>query len=64
MTTTFTDAGEARFTFESQGSPSELRVTKFSGIEGISELFRFGIGLASRDDQIDLDAVGAQHPLR
>jgi len=57
MTTTFSDAGEARYTFVSQGSSSEFRVTRFSGYEGISDLFRFGIELASLDDQVDLDAV-------
>lgn len=57
MTTTFSDAGEARYTFVSQGTSSELRVTRFAGYEGMSDLFRFGIDLASTDDQIDLDAV-------
>ena len=57
MTTTFSDAGEARYTFASQGSSSEFRVTRFSGYEGMSDLFRFGIELASLDDQVDLDAV-------
>lgn len=57
MTTTFSDSGEARYTFVSQGTSSELRVTRLSGYEGVSDLFRFGIELASTDDQIDLEAV-------
>jgi type VI secretion system secreted protein VgrG len=56
------DAGEARFTFESSGyeGDEELRVLRFSGYEGISDLFRFGIELACKDAEIDLDAVVGQ----
>jgi len=50
-------ADQAIFTFQSQGYSDELRVLRFSGSEGLSELFHFGIQLAARDADIDLDAV-------
>jgi type VI secretion system secreted protein VgrG len=37
--------------------PNELRVLRFSGTEGISELFRFDIELVSRTSDIDFTSV-------
>jgi type VI secretion system secreted protein VgrG len=48
---------QAIFTFQSSGYPDELRVLGLSGSEGMSDLFHFGIELAARDNEIDLDAV-------
>ncbi|MEW5702013.1 MAG: type VI secretion system tip protein TssI/VgrG [Candidatus Zixiibacteriota bacterium] len=52
-----TQADLAIFTFQSQGYSDELRVVRFNGSEGISELFHFGIQLAARDPDVDLDAI-------
>jgi type VI secretion system secreted protein VgrG len=48
---------QAIFTFQTSGYPDELRVVGVSGNEGMCDLFHFGIELAARDNEIDLDAV-------
>ncbi len=53
----FLRSDETILTFQSKGYSDELRVLRFSGAEGISELFHFGIELAARDRDIDLDAI-------
>lgn len=50
-------AHEAFFTFQSQGYSGEMRVRSFTGLEGISDLFIFGVELGVRDPDIDLNAV-------
>jgi type VI secretion system secreted protein VgrG len=53
-------AQEADFVFEVNGFSGELRVLGFSGSEGISELFQFGLRLASDDAEIDIDSIVGQ----
>jgi type VI secretion system secreted protein VgrG len=49
------------FTFEvGELGPTDLLVTSFRGSEGVSELFRFEIELASEDADIDFEAVVGQ----
>ena len=49
------------FTFEvGDFGPTDLLVTSFRGTEGVSELFRFEIELASDDDDVDFEAVAGQ----
>ncbi len=49
------------FTFEvGDYGPDELLVTSFRGTEGVSELFRFEIELASEDAEVDFEAVVGQ----
>jgi type VI secretion system secreted protein VgrG len=48
---------EADFIFQAAGYDGDLRVIQFQGSEGVSELFRFRIELASLDPAIDFDAV-------
>lgn len=46
------------FTFEAGGQGADvLRVLRFRGTEGISQLFRFDLELASTDPDVDFDAV-------
>jgi len=53
-------AQEADFIFEVNGFSGELRVLGFSGSEGISELFQFGLRLASEDGEIDINSIVGQ----
>ncbi len=49
---------QADFSLEVDGLPAdEFLVTRFSGYEGLSALYRFDITLASRDLQMDFDDV-------
>jgi type VI secretion system secreted protein VgrG len=49
------------FTFEAGDfGPTDLLVTSFRGAEGVSELFRFEIELASEDADIDFEEVVGQ----
>lgn len=50
-------AQEADFIFEVDGFAGELRVLNFTGTEGISELFEFGLYLTSEDGAIDIDSI-------
>ena len=45
------------FTLAIEGVSADLRVTSFTGSEGISELFEFEIDFVSDDPAIDFDAV-------
>jgi type VI secretion system secreted protein VgrG len=47
----------AQFTFQVAGLDQDLRVARFSGTEGISQLFRFTVELAAEDPEIDFKAV-------
>jgi type VI secretion system secreted protein VgrG len=50
-----------QFTFEAGDyGPTDLLVTSFRGAEGVSELFRFEIELASEDADIDFETVVGQ----
>jgi type VI secretion system secreted protein VgrG len=50
-----------QFTFEAgEFGPTDLLVTSFRGTEGVSELFRFEIELASEDADLDFEAVAGQ----
>lgn len=54
----------ADYTFKAGDYPSDkLKVVSFSGSEGVSELFRFSIELASSDAEVDFDAVVGQPAL-
>lgn len=48
---------QADYIFETKGYSGDLRVTNFTGQEGLSRLFSFQLELASDDWEIDLDAV-------
>lgn len=48
---------QAIFTFQASGCSEELRVLSMSGTEAMCDLFHFGIELAARSNEIDLDAV-------
>lgn len=50
-------SSEADFVFKANEYSGELRVLKFSGEEGISELFKYSLELASRDANIDFDSI-------
>ncbi len=54
---TIRSAQEADFIFEVDGFSGELRVLNFSGTEGVSELFEFGLHLTSEDGEIDIDSI-------
>ncbi len=55
---------QADFSLEVDGLPAdEFLVTRFSGYEGISTLYRFEVDLASRDPQMDFDAVVGKNTL-
>lgn len=47
----------AHFTFAVTGLEPELRVVRFTGSEGLSQLFRFSLELASDEAEIDFSAV-------
>ncbi|GAB4319030.1 MAG: type VI secretion system tip protein VgrG [Candidatus Zixiibacteriota bacterium] len=51
------DANVARYTFSIQDVSDELRVTSFTGTEGISQLFHFTIELACDNSELDLDSI-------
>jgi len=51
---------EADFLFESKGYSGDLRVVAFTGKEELSHLFSFHLDLASKDWEIDLNAVVGQ----
>lgn len=51
---------EADFLFESKGYKGDLRVVSFTGKEELSRLFSFHMDLASKDGDIDLNAVVGQ----
>jgi len=54
-------AREADFTFVVEaGDSGELKVTEFSGTEGISELYCFRVELCADDDHLDLAAMLGQ----
>src|SRR5687768_15407658 len=44
-------------------SADKLKVTKFVGTEGISQLYRFSVALASHDGELDFDTVLGQQAL-
>ena len=46
-----------RFVFEIQGVEPALRVARFTGQEGLSELFRFDLVVACEDGALDLSAA-------
>src|SRR4051794_17454746 len=46
-----------RFLFEVDGLAQTLRVVRFSGHEGLSELFRFDVIVASEDGAVGFDDV-------
>ncbi len=48
---------QADYIFETKGYSGDLRVTNFTGQEGLSRLFSFQLELACEDWDIDLDAV-------
>jgi type VI secretion system secreted protein VgrG len=50
-------ASEADFIFTASEYSEELRVLKFTGMEAISEPFRYKIKLASTDSGIDFDTI-------
>jgi type VI secretion system secreted protein VgrG len=50
-----------RFLFEVTGLSQELRVVRFTGHEGLSELFRFDVILAAEDAAVSFDDV-VGHP--
>jgi type VI secretion system VgrG family protein len=50
-------ASEADFTFTAEEYAEELRVLRFSGTEGISELFRYTLKLAALDSEIDFGTI-------
>ena len=55
---------EADYTFKAGSySGNKLRVVSFFGSEGISEMFRYNIDLASLDGEVDFDAVIGQPAL-
>ena len=55
---------EADYTFKAGSLPADkLKVVSFFGSEGISELFRFSVDLASSDKEIDFDAAVGQPTL-
>ena len=55
---------EADYTFKvGSYSGNKLRVVSFFGSEGISEMFRYNIDLASLDGEVDFDAVIGQPAL-
>ena len=55
---------EADYTFKAGSlSADKLKVVSFFGSEGISELFRFSVDLASSDKEIDFDAAVGQPTL-
>jgi type VI secretion system secreted protein VgrG len=55
---------EADYTIKTGSLPADkLKVVSFFGSEGISELFRFSVDLASSDKEIDFDAAVGQPTL-
>lgn len=56
----FVPSNVAQFTFEVAGLDQELRVVRFTGNEGLSQLFRFALELASDDPAIDFGTVVGQ----
>jgi type VI secretion system VgrG family protein len=50
-------SSEADFLFEIEDFADEIRVLRFSGVEGISEPFRYNLKLAIQNDDIDLSAI-------
>src|SRR5262249_13383963 len=52
-----TSARQFGFAFDVAGVESELRVVRFRGQEGLSELFHFEIDLVSNDNNLDFAAV-------
>ena len=50
-------AKETDFVFQSAGYNDDLRVHRFKGTEGISELYRFKIELAALDSAIDFNSL-------
>jgi type VI secretion system secreted protein VgrG len=55
---------QADFSLEVDGLPAdEFLITRFSGYEGISTLYRFEMELASRDPQMDFDQMVGKNAL-
>ena len=53
-------SSEADFLFEIEDFTEELRVLKFSGVEGISEPFRYNIKIGVLNPEIDLSTIVGQ----
>ena len=58
MSPTLIASNQSRFEFETAGLAADsVRVSEFTGVEEVSRPFRFVVQLASKDGELDLDAV-------
>ena len=53
----FATANQSAFTLTLDGEPSEFKVVEFSGIESISQPYRFDIELVSEQPDLDLESL-------